>query len=273
MTLHVSALLKRHPLLAFFVLAFAISWICWSPLFAAQVDAQVPLKLFIILGGFGPAISAIIVTGVVGGRAALCDWRDRILRWRVGARWYLLVVLLSPALLLSAYGLHVLLGGNLPDLPTNSYVYLMFPVFFLQNLFLGGGQEEPAWRGFALPRLQAKYSAFVSSVILGVLWAFWHFPLFFSPVSSQSGLPFYWYLLHVIAMAIVYTWIFNNTNGSVFIVALFHGFGNTFPGYLPLDNTGGATSPFALLIGLEWLVAIVLLVVYGSARLSRKSTF
>lgn len=264
-------LIRRYPLVTFFVFAYALSWILWIPLVAAgQQVSPIAGLIFIIIGGFGPFLSAIIVTAIVQGKAGLRELRNRIFKWRVGTRWYLFVLSFPIVFALVSYGLYVLLGGTPQDLSGLQPWYNYFPAF-AYVFFLGGGQEEPGWRGFALPRLQVKYSAFVASVILGVFWAFWHFPLFFSAVSSQSGLPFAWYLPHCIALAIIFTWIYNGTGGSVLLAMMFHAGLNASANWIPFLAAEGALSQFASVVIVEWLIAIILIVVYGPAHLSRRS--
>jgi membrane protease YdiL (CAAX protease family) len=129
-------------------------------------------------------------------------------------------------LALAGYGLYLLLGGS----PTEGWQWsspLLFVATVLFIFFLCGGQEEAGWRGFALPRLQARYSALLSSLILGVIWALWHLPNFFLPGTTQSELPILWFMLLVPALTVILTWILNNTRGSLLPVMLFHAAVNT----------------------------------------------
>jgi len=264
-------LIRRYPLVTFFVFAYALSWILWIPVVAAgQQVSPVAGLLLIIIGGFGPFLSAIIVTAIVQRKAGLRELRNRIFKWRVGIIWYLFVLSSPIVFALASYCLYILLGGAPQDLSGLQPWYNYFPAI-LYVFFLGGGQEEPGWRGFALPRLQAKYSALVASVILGLFWAFWHFPLFFSAVSSQSSLPFVWYLPHCIALAIIFTWIYNGTGGSVLLAMMFHAGLNAVTSWIPISATEGAISQFVAMVIVEWLIVIILILVYGPTHLSRRS--
>jgi len=98
----------------------------------------------------------------------------------------------------------------------------MYPVQFLFVLVLGGGQEELGWRGVALPRLQAACGGTVASLVIGVVWAVWHLPLFAIPASSQYGQAFLPYAVAVLASSVVLTWLFNATGGSVLLAMVFH---------------------------------------------------
>jgi membrane protease YdiL (CAAX protease family) len=145
----------------------------------------------------------------------------------------------------------------------------LIPMFFLLLLIpgIGGAWEEPGFRGYALPRLQFGRSALLASLVLGVMWAFWHLPL----VVTGEDL---WIdaFLFTIEWAIVFTWLFNNTNGSVLIVMLFHNMNNTFSGAFVSQMFSGADAENQawLRLGLWGLVAVILVVVYGPQHLSRR---
>jgi membrane protease YdiL (CAAX protease family) len=141
----------------------------------------------------------------------------------------------------------------------------LFPILLLIP-GMGGAWEEPGWRGFALPSLQTGNSALVASLILGVMWALWHLPLF---VTGQMGS---WDVVNIMGSAIVLTWVFNSTGGSVLIVMLFHAMNNTISGHFFSRMFSGADSVSqSLLLAVVWCaVAIALVVVAGPAHLSRK---
>jgi membrane protease YdiL (CAAX protease family) len=261
----IRAFFQRHSLVAFFVLAYALSWLLWAPLALADTapTTQV-LTLLTIVGGFGPLLAAVIVSALEG-RGALRDLIARSLRFRVGATWYAIALLLPIALGAAGLGIFRLFGGTIPA-DWASPPLFAYPVSWLFVLLLGGGQEEPGWRGFALPRLQARYSALTASVILGVAWALWHGPLFLVPGSAQSPLPLPWYLAHVIAVSILYTWLFNNARGSALLVAFLHAGSNAVTSWVPITAAEGL---FKTLIGVEWLLAIALIAVYGARTLTR----
>src|SRR5215218_971300 len=149
-----------------------------------------------------------------------------MVRWRVGLRWYAVVLLLPVALILVAVYMNVLLGASAPsaaELGQWPRLFLLFPLLLILDGPLG---EEPGWRGFALPRLQVGYSALFASLILGAIWAFWHLPKLMMD-SSFRPVPF---VLFAIAGAILFTWVYNSTNGSVLLTILFHGSVNAIGG-------------------------------------------
>ena len=139
---------------------------------------------------------------------------SRIVRWRVAPIWYAVAILGPLGITLGAITLHMALGGQPPSLggmigllPT-LVIYVVYMMIFVA---LG---EEVGWRGYALPALQARYGALISSVILGVAWALWHLPLFFNPDTSYSDLHFGLWLGYLIPLTILITWVFNSTGGA-----------------------------------------------------------
>jgi membrane protease YdiL (CAAX protease family) len=198
-------LFTRHPLVAFFALAFAFSW--WA----------VPMGEFL---PFGPLFAALTVLAVVQGRPGLADLGRRMLRWRVGVRWYVLAIALPLGATLAAIGLNLALGAPVSALDDLDPWYLLIGLFFLRliNPLDGPMGEEPGWRGFALPRLQANRSPLGATLILGLIVAAWHLPLVFLPAEDLAPI----FLLATVAITFMYTWIYNHTGGSVLMTIIAH---------------------------------------------------
>lgn len=216
--------LKRNDLAVFLFLAFTLSWWPWpSTLMNPQSAPMIP---------WGPIIAAFIVLGLTRGRVGVKRLLADMFRWRVGARWYALAFLLPIGSTFAAVYINVALGGPAPaaSLFTANELFLLIPALVVTTLIAGPFTEEPAWRGFYLPRLQEKYSSLVASLIIGVIWWSWHLPLMVSdPTSQRPPLPF---LAMTVAFSILYTWIFNHAKASLFLIALTHGVTNTFAGFL-----------------------------------------
>ena len=172
-------LLARHPLISFFVMAFAFSWIVWSPWVLSEDGAGLlPYKLSDAASGLlnaaaillGPTLSGFIMTGVREGRAGVRRLLRRIVLWRVGFRWYLFALLGVPVIM--ALGTVILPGGPASLLALGpGYVSTYLGSFVLVTILGGPLFEEPGWRGFALPRLQPLYGPLAGTFILGLLWA------------------------------------------------------------------------------------------------------
>jgi uncharacterized protein len=257
------SLVRRYPLIAFFILAVALSW--WAWIFYAVDLSPNPIV------GFGPFLAALVVLAVTEGKSGVIGLLRRMVRWRVGLQWYAVALLLPVVVTLTAAALNVyLLGAQRTSTAADLGGWSSFlQMFFLWLLIpgLAGTWEEPGFRGYALPRLQFRYSALVASLILGVLWAFWHLPFVVTGEDTWIDA-----ILFTIEWSIVYTWLFNNARGSVLIVMLFHNMNNSFSsGFIGQMFSGADSVNQAWLRLLLWgLVAVVLVVVYGSQHLSRK---
>lgn len=232
-------LVRRHPLIAFFVLAYLLTWwiyplLKFSPLIG-------------IFGLFGPALAAIIMAAVTGGKPGVKALLSRVVRWRVGLPWYLIALGLPTVLSIATAGLSYLLGVS-ESIQVGALTVLELVLFVL---VVG---EELGWRGYALPLLLEKRSAVTASLILGALWGLWHLPTFLVPGTPQYGLPVTAFVLLTIEYSILMTWVFLHTLGSVLIATLFHGAINLSQGIF-LGGVDGASR--------YWLLSIV----YGVAAL------
>lgn len=250
-------------ILIFYLLAFAISWLVQIPLVAAArglVQVDLPDSLG-FLSAVAPMISALVVTARLGGMSGVRRLLGRLLRWRVMLRWYAVALLGFPALALVAIGLGFLLTGRPPDF-SNTYIDRVFPQFpsglstwlLLPPLLLYSIAttipEEVGWRGFALPRLQSRYGSLWASLVVGVLWGFWHLPLFFSPDAAQSGISLPLFLAITVFSSFLFTWVFNRTGGSLLLVVLLHSSFNTSNVFLPLlPQVTGSDLQLLLFVG------------------------
>jgi membrane protease YdiL (CAAX protease family) len=263
----------------YFVLAFLISWLFWGVVFITErVSSSVASAItgiFTLLVGFGPLFAAMIVIKVNGGR--IRHWFHQIFLVKVKLHWYL-AALVVPILIFSATTeLYSLLGGEVAEGSDMGLLAMLVPLF-LWNTLLGGGQEELGWRGFALPKLQEKYPALTASIILGFLHALWHLPMVFLPGTFQANSSFLLYILSATVMAVVFTWLYNNT-GSVLPAMIFHGMNNTLPLFAILPSFDPATMdipeiPTLLMLAyvlVSLAVAIIINLFFGGKRLTRKT--
>ena len=251
--------LRRHPLITFFVLAYVFSW--WPvPLYALGLSPSPIIS-------FGPFLAAIVVLALTAGKAGVVTLLRQMVRWRVRPVWYAVALLLPVAISGGAAGLNVLLGAQPPSSVELGAWTGLIPTFFLLLLVpgIGGAWEEPGWRGYALPKLQVGYSALLASLILGIVWALWHLPLMVIgqiPLSDP---------LFVVGWTVVFTWLFNNTNGSVLLAMLMHNMFNISGGFFSAMFSGADwVRQGWLLVALWWAVAVIVVIVYGPEHLSRK---
>jgi uncharacterized protein len=217
-------LLQRYPLLGYFVIAYA---------FTAAYDLLV-LAHFpdgpSFPRDFGPSLAALVLTAATAGKPGLKRLLRRLVLWRVPVGWYLFVLLGIPAI----YVLGILLvpGALASFTPPSSVGWLVYPgvAGFLAVLVLAGPLfEEPGWRGFALPRMQTRWGPVVGSVILGVLWAVWHFTEYlaspdFAAINGGGLTPrgVAVFVLFGTSFSVIMTWVFNHTRGSVLLAILLH---------------------------------------------------
>ena len=269
--------------ITFVVVTFAFTWTCW---WLAGLDARgliaLPVPL-VLIGSLGPVVAALAVTARSGGRPALRALLARVVRWRVSPIWYAVALLGPVVVYLAVMVLHVLGGGRPPDLSTLVHTLPAAAVAAVYFFVVAGLGEEVGWRGYALPALQARYSALAASTVLGVLWALWHLPLFFIPsVGNYSVLPFPLYLAYMIPFTILITWVFNSARGSVLIAMILHGTMNASGELLKAvpefavrpATTAEATALtghlYLLLTVIMAVAALVVVRVHGPRDLSRR---
>ncbi len=270
-----SSVVKQHPIITFFVLAYALSWSIESP-FVFLGDSVTPTHglglILLILASNVPSFLGIVLTAIVLGRGSLRKLLGRLLPWRVNPIWYLVVFLGPVALTAGVVGLNALMGG--PALSVGmplvgAAIFLGFSIF--PGSALG---EEIGWRGYVLPRLQSRMSALSASLILAPIWALWHMPLWLAGwlqgAPLKTPLIYAGFVVSAFAMSVVLTWVYNSTGGSLLMVVLLHATVN-LPITLSIDELGSrATVPVLLYFGLMVVAAIVVVIVAGPKHLSRK---
>jgi hypothetical protein len=226
-----------------------------------------------LIGAAGPSLMAFVVSAVSGGRQEVTALWKRVLVWRVSWVWYVAALFLPAIVALGGIGLSVSSGGARPDFSLLARQWFLIPIALVTGMLLGGPlEEEFGWRGFATVRLQERHSALVAGIIVGILWGLWHLPAFLIPWTTQHGLPLVLFLLHDIALAILFAWIFNNSRGSVWMVMLAHAAFNLTITILPLmPAAAGSAQPLAFAVGLLYLLALAVLVVFGPKTLTRAS--
>lgn len=271
---------KRHPLTAYFILAFALMWVFVIPIMLSQRGLDIislpdPLiEIFLLVATFsGPLPAALIMTTLMDGREGRRQLLRSMFQWRVGLGWYLLLLIGYPLIFLTGLSFYagaapwVALMQNWPLIFT---FYLPAAAFGIIFPSLG---EEPGWRGFALPRLQKQYGPLAGTLILGAMHGLWHLPVYFIPGTILAG-PFDLTQFAantglIIAMSMIWTWFFNNASQSVFFAMLVHGVSNAASGLIPQlmeDPTGDPWASFKI-----GAVFAVLLILFTRGRLGYRS--
>jgi uncharacterized protein len=264
-----SQLVRRHPLAAFLVLTYGLTWALWIPLDIFRDAAAGPYtSLALLIGSNIPSAVAIVLTLVGFGWGATRKLLGRLLIWRVGWRWYL--VLLAPtALVVGTISLvSVTRGGPTAALAmplVSAIIYVAFMTF--PGSALG---EEIGWRGYALPRVQSTRTALTASLVVGTLHGLWHLPLWLRGDVDHRLSVYPAFLIQALALAVIYTWLYNSSKGSLLLVVLFHTATNA-PLTLVLLPLGieNWVLPFWLMAGFTVLAALVVIAVFGPSRLSR----
>lgn len=261
--------LTRNPILAYFVLAFAGTWILFSPMVLSRnglglLPFTVPDALFallFILGDFaGPTLAAFGVTWALEGKAGMKALFRRYGQWRVGFRWYLLALFTYP--LFNLLGVSLWFGAA--PLQTLAQHWSTFFTVFLPAVLIFPALitwgEEPGWRGFALTRMQPIYGPLKASLVVGFMHGLWHLPLFLIVSGPTSGGPFHLaaFALNTLAIMLVtifWTWVFNGAKGGILIAVLLHASFNAAQGFIPMVSQ---LPPQATWIGLAMNAGLAL---------------
>lgn len=259
-------------LLKFFSLTYVVTWCCFiavaalssSTASALPAGAGLPV-LLLYVGIFAPSLVALGLTARAGGLAGTLVLLRRLLVWRVGARCYVFAVGYLAAIKLAAALVHHVVTGAWPRFGNEAWYVMAVAVVFSTPVQAG---EEIGWRGYALPHLAERFGLARASVLLGIIWACWHLPLFFFfPKADTYGQSFPGYVLQVTALSVAIAWLYGHTHGSLLLAMLMHAAVNNTKDVVP-STVPGATNPFALstslvswlTIGLLWIAAVYFLV-------------
>jgi len=238
----------------YFALAFTITWAIIIPaLSSVPEDRQIP---FFVMGAFGPFIAAVIVIWTSKGNSGLREWFRKIFRFRIPVILYLAGAFLLPiGIGVSQYVLYRVLGGE-SDF-SNAIAWYLYVAYLIPTALLTGGNEEPGWRGFALPALLKWFHPLIATLILGVIHAAWHLPL-----MSHYNTTFGWYLFNVIPLTFLLNWLYFKSRKSVIPVMLFHAGTNVIGGFIPtpMDVLDGLGTYMFLRGAVYWGIAIVILI-------------
>lgn len=240
MTTKLLHLVERHPLATFTGLAYLLAWPVWF----YDAGSANPTPLLTWISGFAPALAAFILTPLLEGRDGLARLLGRAFHWRFNVRWYLAALGLPLIGTLALIGLYALLdrapdtlgsvGGWLQGMARHSPVLLL--TLALGVVVTAG--EEFGWRGFVLPRLRAVRTDLAASLGVGVVWGLWHLPALWPFNPKLDALDLGFFMADILAVSVIYTWLYANSGGSILLVSLFHSAYDTMVMY------ASATLPF-----------------------------
>jgi membrane protease YdiL (CAAX protease family) len=249
-------------LLLFFVLAYLLSWVLWPLVILNPTSSP--------LVPFGPLIAAVIVALLAGGTKELWALLRQLTHWRVHPIWYV-IALLGPVVMAGAAAALAVATGA-PMQRSGPYTDLGAVGFtLLSTIIVVGLFEELGWRGFAFPRLQGRLDAIWAALVLGVLWALWHLPEFISDTTGQR--PPLQFFVWVLALSVIFAWLYNSTNGSLPIVIICHAAIDTVGRYmLPEFSNSGYQVMWWFMVGLYVAIAVVVVLIAGPKRLVTRIT-
>jgi uncharacterized protein len=263
----IQAFIKRHPVLTYFVLTFVLSWggilIVVAPGGNLGNPEQIEFYIALVAMEVGPLLAGILLTGLVYGRAGLREFLSRLLRWRVGARWYAVALLSTPLLVMpTLFALSLVSAVFLPSIFTTDAKASLLLSGLTAGL-MGGLFEEPGWTGFAVPELRRRYSVLTTGLIVGLLWGVWHFLLTFWASGDPSGSlslalflpPLLFYVGVLPAYRVLMVWVYDRT-GSLLVAMLMHASltGSTIFILSPLARGVSLAIYYVVLTAAVWVV-------------------
>ena len=263
-----------HSIATFLILTFGVTWLLWMPVLriagAVHEPSRIPPLLALggpvfLLGVFAPGLVALILTGWEGDRHAVGALLRRILRWRVGLRFYAFALLLMPLTKLAVAVLYRALVGRWP--PFGEVRPLVLVIATVLST-VGQAGEELGWRGYLLPRLTEWTGLASASLIVGAIWAVWHLPLFFMPGADTAGQSFPLYVLQLMAYSVTLAWLYWRTEGSLVLTMFMHAALNNTKDIVP-SGAAHSTSPFRLDATLVFRLTVLLLWIAAGLLLVR----
>jgi membrane protease YdiL (CAAX protease family) len=254
----------RATLLGYTFLTYAISWSLWGIWAVTDPGSVLIGTILFVLGGLGPVASSVFLVGASDRSVRV--WLRGTFEHRLPVRYYVVALAIPIALLLCAAAVHVVVfdGVVTPDVLPG---VLEYPLFLGFIVLFGGGLEEPGWRGYLQPALQEAYSPLTVAFAVGVVWAGWHLPLVVIPGTIQHTLPLGLYLLQLVELSILLTWVTNRVEGSVLPAILLHAGVNALLNYYPVGGVAGATTPrgLGLLVATLTVAAVAIVMTAGTS--------
>lgn len=232
--------------------AYGISGLFAMPLILnSKIDSGMLYLTLMGIATFGPFMSSLAVTYYFQGLRGIRRILKNVVNWKFPWYLYILIFFLPGIFMISGISLNIAIGGISP------IVWVMFPNTFITAVVSPLG-EELGWRGFMMPRLQKYLSPILTSLILGVIWAGWHYWLFLIPGIFSNELPFHIFLASCIANTLWYTWFYNKSNHSILTGILFHFSFNMTNRIIPIspEYYEGSYTPYLIMIILEILLGI-----------------
>ncbi|RKX77168.1 MAG: CPBP family intramembrane metalloprotease [Spirochaetes bacterium] len=258
---------EKFPL-RFFTVTFLWSWLIWLPLVLAGFGvislSRESLKSItipvMVLAAFGPAVGAFYSLRTLNGKGSIRVYLKSFFSLKFGWKvWIAIFSILGISTAISWFIPELFGADRLGMLLPNIYI---FPIYWLVMVFFGGGQEEIGWRGYALPFLEKQYGRWFGSIILAVLWACWHLPLWFIPGTSQTYVNFAGFIMLTLGYSFFYSWIMKASGKKPLAGLIVHGTANAFVPVFPVlvMTLGVAQVRFWIWVSLTLLIGIVVMI-------------
>lgn len=257
---------RLEQIILFFLLAIGITWLCWIPtliisnmrnyfvpsvltfnlIFEEGFQDSFHLIIFILnqAGIYGPFLAAILTLKVFNRKDDLKTLFKECINWKINPKWYVFILLIPLFINFGSLGLAALLMAEM-SLTFNPGMGLSLILLMFLNNLITSGLEEPGWRGFAVPELVKRYPAYKSSIIVGLVWAIWHYPYVFYLNYFELNLGVFLTILAMLGFtvlttfgSVIYSWLYLNTK-SIFLLIIFH----TLQNILPILILGGVIDP------------------------------
>ena len=268
-----STFVKKYPAVSQFILAMLIGGSMTAPMVAGLIPSD---SGAILIAAYSASLAGVILTAIVSGRVGLRGMFRKLLIWRVGFGWWVFGIFALGIMFVGGTFLYALLSGSPLTLKLAQPLYMFVPLFIMKFFLDAGLGEELGWRGFLLPRLQSRYNALISSIIVGVVWGLWHLPLFMlegmSPtyefgqaIGVVPALLAYTVVV-TIPWSILFTWFYNNTKGSLLLAFVFHSSQAWFEIFRDPDNLFG---PYLAYVAILIITTIVVVITNGIENLSK----
>jgi membrane protease YdiL (CAAX protease family) len=237
-----------------------ITWAVLIPGLAHLSDDSL-FPIFII-AAFGPFLAAILVVWIYSGRTALVSWLKKIFKLRISIWLYVTGIFIIPIVIgLLHFTLYRILGGE-PDF-SKAIPWYFYLLYLIPTALLTGGNEEPGWRGFALPGLLKWFHPIMAALILGLIHGAWHLPL-----MNHYNTTFTWYLFNIIPLTFLLNWFYLKSQRCIIPVMMFHGGTNVIGSFIPasMDVLNGFGS-FMVLRGIVYWGLAIVLIIFTKGRL------
>ncbi len=242
--------------LKFFSLTYFVSWSCWIP--AVQISESAPAHpsairgVLVLIGTFAPAVAALVLTASSSSRVGVAAMLSQLFRTSVGLRWYVFAILYMPAVKAAVALSYRVSTGTWPRFGHEGPVLIAIAILLSTPVQAG---EEIGWRGYALPKIAARYGLGPASILVGIGWGIWHLPLFLLPGADKYGQSFPVYVVGVVAFSVALAWLYGHTKGSLLLTMLMHSAFNQTIGIVS-DTLRPGEVPFALGASLSFLLTI-----------------